>query len=97
MVTGEKTLVLRISKVRLFHYQYLTGVCTGTLGPSKSKYFLSDSNIMKSSDPTTTDFCVSADNEYSAKYYCRKFGRQRQNQQIEKSNFKPKMTSQHQN
>jgi hypothetical protein len=35
------------------------------------------------SDPTTTDFRVSADNEYSAKYYCRIF----EYRQIEKSYF----------
>jgi hypothetical protein len=49
---------------------------------------------MACSDPTTTIFRVSADNEYSAKYYCRIFGRQRQNRQIEKWHFEPKITPQ---
>jgi hypothetical protein len=38
--------------------------------------------LRSTSDPTTTHFRVSADNEYSVKYYCRIFGRQRQNRQI---------------
>jgi hypothetical protein len=54
-------------------------------------------NLILISDPKTTDFRVSADKEYLAKYYCLIFGRQRQNRQIEQYNFKTKMTSQHQN
>jgi hypothetical protein len=47
-----------------------------------------DINII--SDPMTTGFRGSANNEYSAKYCCRIFGRQRQNRQIEKCHIKPK-------
>jgi hypothetical protein len=61
-------------------------------GQTLYKAVLTDTSNTQS-DPTTTDFRVSADNEYSAKYYCRIF----EYRQIEKSYFKPKMTSQLQN